>query len=678
MPGTPTPTPTPNPTPTPTPTPTPVPEEPTPEPSPTAPTWYRDLDQDGFGDPTVSKRADLQPAGYVADNTDCNDDDPDTHPGATEINDGSGADNNCSGDCDEGFSPYYPDRDLDGYGSASTWVCQAKVGYVDNNSDCNDNNASIYPGALDLNGDGIDSSCDRRDDNAPSVGLLTSTFVNIRQAVEAAPAGCVVWVGPGVYNENMLTFNGKAITLRSSEGPQNTVIEGQSTQTILYFIKGETPDAVLHGFTLQHGKASPWPLNASPSYRMGGAVYVENSSPTLRQLKITDSTGDYGAALAFVSSKSRLEKLVLQGNTASAQGGGIYAVSSPLTLDQLVIRRNVSGEAGGIMLVRSAGSWRSVLLEENVGQNYASRGGGAVLDGSAPSLSRVSFIGNRLTGTGSANGGGLYVSKAAPSLADVVFTRNTASDGAGVYLTEANPLFHQVTVAQNVALRGGGGLVLNLSNPKLSYVHLTGNRSSYGGGLALTNASVSLEHATLTGNVATYGGALSLYQSQAMLKSSILAYNQAEKGGNLYRYDNETTPSTVTASFSNLYNPASLGDDTVSPSSGATRLEPGFLRYADLNGAACTPSSTAQCWPADLHLALSSPLIDVGDPTELDKDGSPADVGLYGGLGGALRDQDRDGAFDYFWPGEQADAPTGFDPSAWDCDDLNADVQQCD
>jgi hypothetical protein len=63
-------------------------------------TFYRDLDADTFGNLTNTIAACSQPVGYVGNSLDCNDNNLNVHPGATEVC--NGVDDNCNGQVDEG------------------------------------------------------------------------------------------------------------------------------------------------------------------------------------------------------------------------------------------------------------------------------------------------------------------------------------------------------------------------------------------------------------------------------------------------------------------------------------------------------------------------------------------------------------------------------------------------
>jgi hypothetical protein len=139
-------------------------------------TWYADVDIDGYGDATSTDIECYQPTGYVADDTDCDDSDADTNPGADEYCDGH--DDDCDGTVDEDSavdaSAWYADVDIDGYGDATSTdiECYQPTGYVSDDTDCDDGDADTYPGA-DEYCDGHDDNCDGIIDEDSSIDVTT-------------------------------------------------------------------------------------------------------------------------------------------------------------------------------------------------------------------------------------------------------------------------------------------------------------------------------------------------------------------------------------------------------------------------------------------------------------------------------------------------------------------------
>ncbi len=147
-------------------------------------TWHWDRDGDGYGDNFLDVDACNQPADYVDNADDCDPFEVDVNPGAQEVCDASDTDEDCDGLSDDadasalGQSSWYYDADSDTYGDAAvgTSTCDADVGYVADDTDCDDSESSVNPGGTEVcDATDADEDCDGLADDAdPSVtGTLT-------------------------------------------------------------------------------------------------------------------------------------------------------------------------------------------------------------------------------------------------------------------------------------------------------------------------------------------------------------------------------------------------------------------------------------------------------------------------------------------------------------------------
>jgi hypothetical protein len=115
--------------------------------------------------------------GYDAGD-DCDDADPDVHPGAIELC--NGIDDDCDAEVDEDasdVSTWYADLDGDGFGDPEVAVsaCEQASGYVGNGDDCDDGDAAVNPDATELC-NGIDDDCDGLVDDEDDIPADASTW----------------------------------------------------------------------------------------------------------------------------------------------------------------------------------------------------------------------------------------------------------------------------------------------------------------------------------------------------------------------------------------------------------------------------------------------------------------------------------------------------------------------
>jgi hypothetical protein len=137
----------------------------------------------------------------------------------------------------------------------------------------------------------------------PGDGSVGEPYCSIQTAIDNAVDTDEIVVAPGTYVES-IDLLGRAITLRSSDGPELTTIDGTGFFHVVRCVNGEGPDTVLDGFTITGGNANgPFPDN------LGGGMFNDASSPT-----VTNCT--------------------FSGNSTTAGGGGLFSFNgSPTVID---------------------------------------------------------------------------------------------------------------------------------------------------------------------------------------------------------------------------------------------------------------------------------------------------------------------------------------------------------
>jgi hypothetical protein len=101
-----------------------------------------------------------------------------------------------------GKSTYYLDADGDSYGSSTTTsACSQPTGYVSNNRDCNDANAAIKPGGIEIC-DTVDNDCDSSiDEGDVCIKINSAYWANLigGNITSADIADTVLMMAPGLH-----------------------------------------------------------------------------------------------------------------------------------------------------------------------------------------------------------------------------------------------------------------------------------------------------------------------------------------------------------------------------------------------------------------------------------------------------------------------------------------------
>jgi hypothetical protein len=541
---------------------------------------------------------------------DCDDSDPGLHPGVEEVC--NGHDDDCDPDSEE-------NTDWDGDGLT---LCEG---------DCDDADTAVFPGVTELC-DGADNDCDGVTDEACTDCAITVPLDvgTIQAGLDAAANGDKVCVLPGTYFEN-IDYGGKAVHLFGVVGPEVTTIDGMGLDSVVVFDDGEGLSAVLEGFTITGGSAEE-----------GGGVRIDGAHPTLRGLVVAGNTAtEAGGGVSVVGGGVDLSDTTLASNDGTVLGGGVYLAGSMGLLGELVVGDNSARHGGGMYLYSSS----MVLGDSQISGNWAeSHGGGVKLGSSSATIERCAIEDN---GAGENGGGVQLLGGSSPTFSNVVISGNSAGDaGGGLDIQDSSPSLDHVLISGNTA--ASGGVHLDGAFPTAVNVLIIGNTS----GLSTYMSGPLL---SFTSIIDSQGPGLVIQTDTAELFAT-------DVSGGVVGIEHWPGDEALLSTFSNIGgNVTDFGPGVPppSPDDGNLNVDPDYLVPWYGGG-------------FDAHLSATSPLIDAADPDLLDPDGSPADIGAFGGPGADEWDLDGDG-YPWWWQPGPYDF-LNYPAEGWDCDDLDATV----
>jgi hypothetical protein len=452
-------------------------------------------------------------------------------------------------------------------------------------------------------------------------------FDTIQAGIDAANDSDTVLVAAGEYViTEPVTFLGKAITVKSEAGPDETTIRmGTPADTnrgsVVVFENNETTESILEGFTITGGRGIFAP---SGGIWVGGGVYFNASSGTVRNCAIVQNSANYGGGVICTdNSLLTVNNCTIAGNSATGSGGGVFSVyNSSVTMTDCIVSSN--SVTGAIMGVAGYG------------------GGVSCAESSLVTLTNCKIADNS-AGIG---GGGIYFVKtnAASTMTHCIIIGNSAGNwgaGVGCELTETPLAMTNCVIVRNTAGEGTGGVACALG------------------------AGATISNCTIWGNSggSTWGASgLGCWKGSATVTNSIIWANASPKGRDI---SVEDSVSTLAIAYSDVAGGQAevyvQGGSTLNWGQGNIDADPLFADPNNddyhLKSEAGRWDPNSQTWVLD---DVTSLCIDAGDPNssvddEPEPNGGIINMGAYGGTPEASMSLSDAGAVVYIqWLGHSS------------------------
>jgi len=276
----------------------------------------------------------------------------------------------------------------------------------------------------------------------------TNAAHDIQTAVSYASAGDTVWVTNGIYtnslngsnNSSQLIIKYKALTLRSVNGADVTIIDGNYPYVTNRCIEVQIPGVTIDGFTITNGYMTiQYACAGIVIGVIDGAGYgIIKNCVISGNRSINAGNNGSGAGIQMLGSNGLIDNCVISGNSNSFLGGGVYFYNSGNTMQFCRVVGNISGTGGGVY-ARKSTVLKNCVFSNNVAlQTGYVDGGGIYLTGGTIENCLICYnIASTNAGSISAARGGGVSAGGMFKVLNCTIVKNVAGQGGGLFYYDA-------------------------------------------------------------------------------------------------------------------------------------------------------------------------------------------------------------------------------------------------
>lgn len=445
-------------------------------------TWHADADTDGYGDPDSSVTTCAVPSGYVEDASDCDDADPRTYPGATELCDGKQT------DCDDGA--WTSDAGLahfeDGDGLWTDVSAELGAG------------SSEAPAEISLEGAGTLHVCG----GTWPVSLDISADVRV--------------VGEEGMDDVVLSGGGVASLVQITEAGLSVALEDLTLADGL----GESSFPVYPGW-----------------FEMGGGIgCMVDSEVSATRVRFQDNHADsYGAAVALYDCDLTWSEGDLVTDTTTTDA---FSIIEALQADVTIRDSDLSDFAVRTDFIRGEGEG-SVTIEDSTFTDID------VDDGALVVLNQdtineypcgsATLRGNTFSGGRTGYYGSVYVEQegCSATIEDSVYDGTSGNDSVVATVDDGSLSMTGVSVTDSTATEGPG-LAHYGGESVIEDGHFEGNEGAYSGVVVFESGTLEIYSSSFLENTSSSYATITAYNDPVTIDGSTFEGNMGRYGGAIY------------------------------------------------------------------------------------------------------------------------------------------------